>query len=119
MIDTGEALRLILAALALGVTIPVLVQLFLTLRQIQRMTRQVEPGLRILNQIAERQQESQTISSAPAPQLAAILAALVPTLIAAYQAVRHHQAQTSEPSAPSPSQGRESNPTRESREKES
>jgi hypothetical protein len=93
MISTGEALRLLLAALGVGVMVPVMVQLFLTLRQIQRTIRQVDPSLRLLNQIAERQTEAPPASSQPAaPQLAAIIAALVPTVIAAYQAFRQQSA---------------------------
>lgn len=116
MIETGEALRLLLAALGLGVMVPVLVQLFLTLRQIQQTIRRIDPSLRVLNQIAERQVNIQAASHQPAvPQLASLLAALVPTLITAYQAVRHqqassesHQTQGREPSSDSSVSARES-----------
>jgi hypothetical protein len=118
MIATGEALRLLLAALGVGVMVPVMVQLFLTLRQIQQTVRRVDPSLRVLNQIAERQLDMPPASHHPAaPQLASIIAALVPTVVAAYQAVRQHSAAES-----SSSKGPEADmsaSTQESREPES
>lgn len=90
MLDVGEVLWLILAALGLGVTLPVMIQLFLLIRQsrqtMARLSGQIEPGLRMLNDLAQRTREPQP----QAPQLAAILATLIPAIIAGYRAFRHH-----------------------------
>jgi hypothetical protein len=91
MLETGEVLRLIMGALALGLAIPVLVQVFLTLRKIQHTIGQIDPTLRLLNQIAQRQSESAGYQPA-VPQLPAIIAALVPALVAGYQAFSHQSA---------------------------
>jgi hypothetical protein len=97
MLDTAEALRLMLATLALGVTLPVMIQLFLLIRQarktIARMSAQIEPSLRVLNEIAQRPRAS---PPEPSSQLAAIVANIIPAAIAAYRAYRQHQHQTEE-----------------------
>jgi hypothetical protein len=93
MLDTAEALRLMLAALALGVVLPVMVQLFLILRQARKtlslLSKQVEPSLRLFNEMSQRQRRD------PQPdgsQLASIVATLIPAAMAAYRTFRQHQA---------------------------
>lgn len=103
MLDTGEALRLMLAALALGVTVPVMVQLFLTLRQarqtLARLTAQVEPSLRLFNEIAQKPRSDPP----PGSQLASIVATIVPAVIAAYRTFRQHQREETHESSSSSS----------------
>lgn len=92
MLETGEGLRLILVALGLGVAIPVLVQLFLTLREVQRTVKllntHVEPSLRALNDIAQRLRDTPPAGQ----QGVTIAAALIPAAVAAYRAYREHHA---------------------------
>jgi biopolymer transport protein ExbB/TolQ len=92
MLETAEALRLILLALALGVTVPVLIQLFLTLRQVRqtiaRLSDQVEPSLRLFNEIAQKPRDLQAAGSS----VASIVATVIPAAVAAYRAFRQHQA---------------------------
>jgi UbiD family decarboxylase len=91
MLQTAEALRLILAALALGVVLPVMIQLFLTLRQarntLARVTDQVEPTLQLVHEIAQKTRREQQ----PGSQLTSIVATIVPAAVAAYGAFRKHQ----------------------------
>ncbi len=91
MLEPGQVLWLILAALGLGVALPVMVQLFLTLRQARQtmklLTEQVEPSLRLFNEIAQRPRDLQ-----PGSQLATIIASLIPAIVAAYRAFRQNQA---------------------------
>jgi hypothetical protein len=93
MLETAEALRLILWALALGVTVPVLIQLFLTLRQVRktiaRLSDQIEPSLRLFNEIAQKPRELQMRGSS----VASIVATVIPAAIAAYRAFRQQQAE--------------------------
>jgi hypothetical protein len=93
MLETAEALRLILWALALGVTVPVLVQLFLTLRQVRltiaRLSDQIEPSLRVLNEIAQKPRDLQMRGSS----VASIVATVIPAAVAAYRAFRQQQAE--------------------------
>ncbi|MFV8752383.1 hypothetical protein ACNOYE_17700 [Nannocystaceae bacterium ST9] len=93
MLETGEVLWLILAALGLGVTLPVMLQLFLTIREVRktvaRMSGQIEPSLALLHEFAQRQRNPQT---GPGPQVAAIVAAVIPAVVAAYRSFRDHQA---------------------------
>jgi hypothetical protein len=77
MQDIEQSWRLLLAALALGVTIPVLVQLFLTLRSVRRVVGLFEGQL-------ESEPES---PPPPAKKLPAVLAAMV----AGYRAFRQPQ----------------------------
>ncbi len=90
MMETGEGLRLILVAIGLGVAIPVLVQLFLTLRELQRTAKvlntQVEPTLRAINDLTQRLRDTPPAGQ----QSTAIVAALIPAAIAAYRAYRDH-----------------------------
>jgi hypothetical protein len=91
MLETVDALRLILAALALGVVLPVMIQLFLILRQarhtLTRVTDHVEPTLRLFNEIAQKSRPEPQAGS----QLASIVATIVPAAVAAYRAFRQHQ----------------------------
>lgn len=91
MLETGEALRLMLAALGLGVALPVMIQLFLTIREIRRTVRrlsdQVEPSLRQLREMAERTRDPQPATS----QVGTLVAALIPAVVAAYGAFRQSQ----------------------------
>lgn len=91
MLETAEALRLILAALALGVVLPVMIQLFLILRQarhtLARVTDQVEPTLRLFNEMAQKSRREPP----PGSQLASIVATIIPAAVAAYGAFRQHQ----------------------------
>jgi hypothetical protein len=93
MLDTAEGLRLILWALALGVTVPVMVQLFLTLRQarltIARLSDQIEPSLRLFNEMAQKPRDLQMQGSS----VGSIVATVIPAVVAAYRAFREHQAQ--------------------------
>jgi biopolymer transport protein ExbB/TolQ len=93
MLETADALRLILLALALGVTVPVLVQVFLTLRQVRqtigRLSDQIEPSLRLFNEIAQKPRELQAAGSS----VASIVATVIPAAVAAYRAFRQHQAE--------------------------
>ena len=91
MLETADALRLILAALALGVVLPVMIQLFLILRQardtLARVTDQVEPTLRVFNELAQKTRREQQ----PGSQLASIVATIIPAAVAAFGAFRQHQ----------------------------
>lgn len=93
MLETAEALRLILWALALGVTVPVLVQLFLTLRQVRqtiaRLSDQLEPSLQLFHELAQKPRELQVQGSS----MASIVATVIPAAVAAYRAFRQHQAE--------------------------
>jgi hypothetical protein len=93
MLETADALRLILWALALGVTVPVLIQLFLTLRQVRltvaRLSDQIEPALQLFNEIAQKPRDLQLRGSS----VASIVATVIPAAVAAYRAFRQHQAQ--------------------------
>jgi biopolymer transport protein ExbB/TolQ len=93
MLETADALRLILLALALGVTVPVLIQLFLTLRQVRttigRLSDQIEPSLRLFNEIAQKPREIQAAGSS----VASMVATVIPAAVAAYRAFRQHQAE--------------------------
>jgi hypothetical protein len=96
MLETVDALRLILAALALGVVLPVMIQLFLILRQarhtLARVTEHVEPTLQLFNEIAQKSRREPQ----PSSQLASIVATIVPAAVAAYRAFRQHQQEEKE-----------------------
>jgi hypothetical protein len=68
-----------------------MIQLFLTLRQarqsIAMLTSQVEPSLRLFNEIAQKPRPDPAAGS----QLASIVAAVVPAAISAYRAFRQQQ----------------------------
>lgn len=92
----ADLIRLALIALALGVAIPVLVQLFLTLRQAQktiaRLESRIDPALRDINQVIEHLKSPPPAPGAGAAQV--LGAALIPAAIAAYKAFRAHSAET-------------------------
>jgi hypothetical protein len=110
MLETAEVLRLILAALALGVVVPVMVQLFLTLRQARQsialVTAQVEPSLRLFNELAQKSRPNP-----PGSQLASIVSSVVPAAIAAYRAFRQQQREEDHESSSSPSMIGEQDPS--------
>lgn len=93
MLEPAEALRLILWALALGVTLPVMIQLFLTLRQARRtmarLTDQIEPALAVFSELAQKPREMRAAGSSAA----SIVATVIPAVVAAYRAFREHQAE--------------------------
>jgi uncharacterized protein YoxC len=88
MTSPGELVRIALLALLTGVAVPLLVQLFLTLRSLRRATDAVERRLDKLlgdvNSIAEQVRER---AAHPSP-LAASLTATLPAVVAAVQAFR-------------------------------
>ena len=88
MTSSGELIRIALLALLTGVAVPLLVQLFLTLRSLRLATDAVERRLDKLqgdvNAIAD---EVRTRASNPGP-LAASLTAAVPAILAGVQAFR-------------------------------
>jgi hypothetical protein len=95
-----ESTRLIgvtLAAIALGMAVPVFVQLFVTLRDLQRavkrLEQQVEPALRDLSTVLAQLREAPSLG-----QSASSLASLV--VPAAVAAVRAFRAASSAPSSP-------------------
>jgi len=92
MLDTADALRLMLWTLALGVTLPVMLQLFLLLRQVRktiaRVSEEIEPTLRLVHDITQRPRETAPEAGS---QLASIVATIVPAALAAYRAYRQHQ----------------------------
>lgn len=94
MLDTAQVLRLMLGTLALGVTLPIMLQLFLLLRQVRktiaRVSDQIEPTLQLVHDIAQRPQQSTPETSS---QLASIVATIIPAAVAAYRAFRQHQKQ--------------------------
>jgi F0F1-type ATP synthase assembly protein I len=96
MLETGEVLRLLLATLGLGVALPIMVQLFLAIREIRltvrRISDQLEPGLRRLQELADRPRDVQPAAS----QVGPMVAALIPAFLAAYQAFRQQQHQAAD-----------------------
>jgi ABC-type spermidine/putrescine transport system permease subunit II len=93
MLEPAEAFRLILWALALGVILPVMIQLFLTLRQARqtmaRLTDQIEPSLAVFSELAQKPREMRAAGSS----VASIVATVIPAVVAAYRAFREHQAE--------------------------
>jgi hypothetical protein len=88
MASNTEIVRLAIAALLAGIAIPLLIQLFLVLRNVQRATavldRRLDQTLRDVGDVlAELKQ-----ASSPAPPLAAQLAAALPAIVAAVRAFR-------------------------------
>jgi hypothetical protein len=93
MSSSAEIFRLGLLALMSGIAIPLLVQAFLVLRSVQRLTGTLEATVAKLER-----------ASAPAPAWPALLAAAVQAGGAALQAFRSSMAHTGEaPGAPPPS----------------
>ena len=88
MTSSAEVFRLGLLALLTGIALPLLVQLFLVLRNVQRVTsvldRRLDGTLRAVEEIAADVKRG---SAAPA-SWPAIAAAMVPAVIAAARAFR-------------------------------
>jgi hypothetical protein len=88
MTSQTELLRFGLAALLTGVAIPLAVQLFLVLRNVQKATamldRRLDDTLRDVNEVVAELKRV----SVPAPSLASQLVAAVPAVLAAVHAFR-------------------------------
>jgi hypothetical protein len=88
MTPSTEVFRVGLAALLTGIAVPLLVQLFLLLRDVRRTTavldRRLDRTLAELGAVVSELKHSTT----PAPPLAAQLVAAVPAVIAAVRAFR-------------------------------
>jgi hypothetical protein len=103
MSSSAELIQIALAALAVGVALPLLVQLYVTLRSVQRLMatldRRLDPTLR------ELQEALATLKGRPpAGQVTGeLVAALLPAGLAAVRAFRAHMAsaETADP-APAP-----------------
>jgi hypothetical protein len=93
MTPAGEMVRTALLALLVGVTIPLLVQLFLVLRSVRLATDGVERRLeKILADVDALAEQVKARAAAPSP-LGAMLTATVPAVVAGIQAFRtslHH-----------------------------
>jgi hypothetical protein len=84
MTSQTELLRFGLIALLTGIAIPLAVQLFLVLRNVQKTTATLAQALRdVGDAVAELKR-----ASVPAPSLASQLVAAVPAVIAGVQAFR-------------------------------
>jgi hypothetical protein len=88
MTPATEVFRVGLAALLTGIAVPLLVQLFLLLRDVRRATAVLDRRLdRTLTDLGTVVAELKNVT-VPAPPLAAQLAAAVPAVIAAARAFR-------------------------------
>ena len=88
MTSQTELLRFGLAALLTGLAIPLAVQLFLVLRNVQKATASLDRRLDdTLRDVSEVVAELKRVS-VPAPSLASQLAAAVPAVLAAVHAFR-------------------------------
>jgi len=86
MISSAELFRTGLAALLVGIAIPLAVQLFLVLRNVQRVTATLDRRLdRTLRDVGEVVAEAKR-ASVPVPSLASQLVAAVPAVVAAARA---------------------------------
>jgi low affinity Fe/Cu permease len=89
MTSQTELLRFGLAALLTGLAIPLLVQLFLVLRNVQRATasldKRLDTTLRDVNEVVAELKRV----TVPAPSLTSQLVAAVPAVIAAVHAFRN------------------------------
>jgi hypothetical protein len=93
-----DLLRFGLAALLTGVAIPLAVQLFLVLRNLQRATATLDRRLdQTLRDVGDVIAELKRVS-VPAPSLVSQLAAAVPAAIAAVQAFRSGMGHAAVPS---------------------
>ena len=106
MTPSTEVFRVGLAALLTGIAVPLLVQLFLVLRDVRRTTAVLDQRLdRTLTDLGAVVAELKH-ATVPAPPLAAQLAAAVPAVVAAVRAFRsgmsHHDGE-----APAPSHAKE------------
>jgi uncharacterized protein YoxC len=88
MTSSGELIRIALLALLTGVAVPLLVQLFLTLRSLRLATDAVERRLdKLLGDVNAIAEQVRTRAAHPSP-LAASLTAALPAVFAAVQAFR-------------------------------
>jgi|GEM_PF-3286283 len=88
MTSSGELIRIALLALLTGVAVPLLVQLFLTLRSLRVATDSVERRLdKLLGDVNAIADQVRTRAAHPSP-LAASLTAALPAALAAVQAFR-------------------------------
>lgn len=88
MTPTTEVFRVGLAALLTGIAVPLLVQLFLLLRDVRRTTLALDQRLeRTLTDLGDVVAELKH-ATVPAPALATQLAAAVPAIVAAVRAFR-------------------------------
>jgi len=88
MTPTGELIRIALLALVTGVAVPLLVQLFLTLRSLRLATKAVEARLdKLLGDVNAIADDVRARATNPGP-LAASLSAALPAIIAGVQAFR-------------------------------
>jgi hypothetical protein len=96
----AEMIRIALLALVAGVALPLLVQLFVTLRAVTRVVKildeRLEPALRDVGEVAARLRQS----TAPSQNTSAVLAALAPALIAAVRTFRGGVASAAPPDQP-------------------
>jgi hypothetical protein len=100
MTPTTEVFRVGLAALLTGIAVPLLVQLFLLLRDVRRTTQALDQRLaRTLTDLGDVVAELKH-ATVPAPPLASQLAAAVPAVVAAIRAFR--TGMTHENGIPSP-----------------
>ena len=88
MTPNSEVFRVGLAALLTGIAVPLLVQLFLLLRDVRRTTAVLDQRLdRTLTDLGDVVAELKRVS-VPAPSLASQLAAAVPAIVAGVRAFR-------------------------------
>lgn len=88
MTSSGELIRIALLALLTGIAVPLLVQLFLTLRSLRLATDAVERRLdKLLGDVNAIADQVRTRATHPGP-LAASLTAALPAVVAAVQAFR-------------------------------
>jgi hypothetical protein len=109
MSTSAELVRVALLALITGLAIPLLVQLFLTLRGLRRTTEVLERRLDVaLKEIGEAAADLRRSSAAPSA-VGAALAAAGPAIIAAIRAFRSsvHDASGAVPASPNNHQEKE------------
>lgn len=88
MTPSGELIRIALLALLTGVAVPMLVQVFLTLRSLRLATEAVEGRLdKLLGDVNAIADDVRTRATNPGP-LASSLTAALPAVVAAVQAFR-------------------------------
>ena len=101
MTSQTDLLRFGLAALLTGVAIPLAVQLFLVLRNVQKATATIDRRLdQTLRDVGDVVAELKRVS-VPAPSLTSQLAAALPAVIAAVHAFRSGMSRSDSSDAPS------------------
>ncbi|MDX2024596.1 MAG: hypothetical protein SF187_30420 [Deltaproteobacteria bacterium] len=92
MSPTSEMIRIALLCLVAGVSLPLLVQLFLTLRSLQKVIvmfdKRLDPALRDLSHAIEGLRKAE-----PSNAASVIGAAALPALLAAFNAWKTHMAE--------------------------